>query len=236
MKRLALPLLFIAATALGAETRAPQSSDVRLQTMSGVLHGTMLVPAGEAKVPVVLLIAGSGPTDRDGNLGMLPGKNNGFRMLAEALAAEGIASVRYDKRGIAASADAGQKEADLRFDTYVADARGWVAQLKRDKRFSSVVVAGHSEGSLIGILAASAADGLISISGPSTPAGTGLREQLRAQLPPDLLKENERILTSLEAGKPVADVPGQLFVLYRPSVQPYLISWMKYDPSAEIAK
>lgn len=236
MKRVVLLLLCIAAARLEAGTAAPQSSDVRLQTMSGVVHGTMLVPAGDAKVPVVLFISGSGPTDRDGNVGVLPGKNDSLRMLAEALAARGIASVRYDKRGIAASAAAGPKEVDLRFETYVADAKGWVAQLKANERFSSVIVAGHSEGSLIGMLASGAADGFLSISGPSMPAGAVLREQLRTKLPPDLLKENERILTSLEAGKTVEDVPGPLFAVYRRSVQPYLISWMKYDPSKELAK
>ena len=93
-----------------------------LQTLPGGIHGTQLRPSNDAPVPVVLLIAGSGPTDRNGNVAGLPGPNDSLKMLAEGLAANGIASVRYDKRGIAASSSAGPKEADLRFDTYVADA------------------------------------------------------------------------------------------------------------------
>ena len=213
-----------------------QSSDVTLQTMTGALHGTLVTPPGDGPYPVVLLIAGSGPTDRDGNSKALPGCNDSLKMIAAALAENGIASLRHDKRGIAASAAAGPKEDALRFETYVDDAKQWVKKLKSDARFSSVTIAGHSEGSLIGMLAAGEADGFVSIAGASQPAGAVLREQLRTKLPLSLLEENERILQSLEAGRLVENVPPQLAALYRPSVQPYLISWLKYDPSAELAK
>lgn len=221
-----LPLLMT--TLLSA---APASEPVTLDTLSGTLHGTLLVPAGEAPMPAVLLIAGSGPTDRDGNVAGLPGRNDSLKMLAEGLAANGIASLRYDKRGIAGSTAAGPKEIDLRFDTYVADAAAWVARLKGDPRFSRVVIAGHSEGSLIGMLAAAKADAFVSIAGASTTAGALLREQLRTKLPPPLLAENERILGALEAGTTVHDVPPPLLAIYRPSVQPYMISWLKHDPA-----
>lgn len=223
---LALLLLVTTATA----------EEVSLQTLTGVVHGTQLLPAKEEPVPVVLLIAGSGPTDRNGNVAGLPGPNDSLKMLAEGLAAKGVASVRYDKRGIAASAAAGPKEADLRFDTYVADAAAWVQQLRKDKRFSTVTIAGHSEGALIGLLAASKADAFVSIAGPSKRASAVLREQLQGKLPPELMKDSDRILTALEAGSTADAVPPPLAALYRPSVQPYLISWMKYDPSLELAK
>ena len=95
------PVLFAAAVALGSSVSArAQESPVTLDTKTGTLHGTLLVPAGtRVPVPVALIIAGSGPTDRDGNSPMLPGKNNSLKLLAEALATHGIASVRYDKRG-----------------------------------------------------------------------------------------------------------------------------------------
>jgi len=138
------------------------------------------------------------------------------------------------------------KEADLRFEMYVDDAAAWIAKLRSDPRFSTITVIGHSEGSLIGMLAASRAkaDGYVSIAGVARPAGQILRDQLRPQIgsAAELWQQNETILTSLEAGKsvdplpsPLATVPG-LAALYRPSVQPYLISWLKYTPSAEIAK
>jgi fermentation-respiration switch protein FrsA (DUF1100 family) len=63
-----------------------------------------------------------------------------------------------------------------------------------------------------------------------------IRTQLRPQLPAELWAESERILAALEAGNTTDSVPPSLAVLYRPSVQPYLISWFRYDPASEIAQ
>jgi alpha-beta hydrolase superfamily lysophospholipase len=185
----------------------------------------------------VLIIAGSGPTDRDGNNAMIPGHNDSLKMLAEALAQAGFASVRYDKRGIAESRAAAPDESQLRFDTYVTDAAAWIAQLKADPRFSSVAVIGHSEGALIGMLAAerAGASAYVSLAGVAEAPGAVLRKQMAGKLPPPLAADNERILASLEQGKPAADVPPALAALYRPSVQPYMISWMQYVPAKRIA-
>jgi pimeloyl-ACP methyl ester carboxylesterase len=155
-------------------------------------------------MPIVLIIAGSGPTDRDGNSGALPGKNNAYRMLANALAADGIASLRYDKRGIGESRTAGIREANLRFDMYVDDAVAWVSQLHGDTRFSRVIIAGHSEGSLIGMVAANKAhaDAFVSVAGVAHRSSEVLRDQLRPQIGamPELWQGSETILTALEAG------------------------------------
>jgi hypothetical protein len=223
----------IAVLALTAAPLLAQQSDVT----AGAIHGTLLLPADMTKpVPVVLIIAGSGPTDRDGNSAMLPGHNDSLKMLATDFAMNGIASLRYDKRGIAQSAVQGTKESDLRFDNYVDDAVAWCNQL-HEPRFSGVVIAGHSEGSLIGMIAAKkcGAAGFISLEGAGFPAADILRTQLKGRLPETLQTESERVLKSLEAGKTVDDVSQTLVSLYRPSVQPYLISWFKYDPAKEIA-
>ncbi|MFN0121132.1 MAG: alpha/beta hydrolase, partial [Blastocatellia bacterium] len=137
------------------------------------------------------MIAGSGPTNRDGNSPALPGQNNSLRYLAEGLAARGIASLRYDKRGVAESVRAATKEDDLRFETFIDDAVLWAAKLKGDRRFSALIIAGHSEGSLIGMAAAqkAGADALVSIAGAGRPAQLLLAEQLGKQLPPDLLRQ-----------------------------------------------
>ena len=209
-----------------------------LTTPTGSLEGTLQVPESKKPVPVVLIISGSGPTDRDGNSAMLPGKNDSLRMLADALETNGIASLRYDKRGIAKSAAAGAKESDLRFDMYADDAARWAKQLKGDPRFSRVVIAGHSEGSLIGIIAAQRgdADKFISIAGIGVPADEIIVKQLQGKVPPEMLEQSKRALASLKAGKTTEDTPPELAALFRPSVQPYLISWFKYDPAAEIGK
>ena len=201
MTRLLLTLLAVAALAACAPTERatapeptePTSESTTLETPTGTVHGTLLLPAGRGPHPVALLIAGSGPTDRDGNSAALPGQNNSLKLLAEGLAERGIASLRYDKRGIAESAAAAPSEADLRFETYVEDAAAWVGQLHADERFTSVTVIGHSEGSLIGMLAAPEADAFVSVAGIARPAPEVLRDQLRPQLPPELWDESERI-------------------------------------------
>ncbi|GGK69426.1 alpha/beta hydrolase [Rufibacter glacialis] len=219
-----------------AQTMAPApGSPLELISEKAPLKGTLLLPVSQKPVPVVLLISGSGPTDRDGNNPAM--KNNSLKMVAEALQAQGIASVRYDKRGIAESTAAAVSEFDLRFDHYVQDAAAWVQKLKEDKRFSKVVVLGHSEGSLIGMMAArqAKADGFISVAGVGQTADQVIREQLQAQ--PQQVKDAAfPILDQLAQGKAVTEVNPMLAALFRPSVQPYLISWFKQDPQAELRK
>lgn len=223
-------MLALPAHAAGSEQEAT------LAVHGGVLHGTLSLPDGQGKVPVVLLHAGSGPTDRNGNSAMLPGQNNALRMLAEALARNGIATLRYDKRGIGASASAGRREADLRLDDYIDDATAWLRQLRADPRFTNVLMAGHSEGALIAMVACQKAqlDGCVLIAGAGNALDDILRVQLKPRLPPELYAQNERILLALKRGEQVSDVPPALLALYRPSVQPYLISSLKVDPRAVV--
>jgi len=220
--------LFVAKVRAGEER-------VQLRTESGTLHGTLALPGGAPPFPVVIIIAGSGPTDRDGNQPQL--KNDSLKLLAQALAAEGIASLRYDKRGIGESAAAGSKEEQLRFEMYVGDAVQWVGTVRKDSRFSRVGLIGHSEGSLIGMIAAKQTeiDAFVSIAGAGQAAPAVLRSQLSAKLPNNLRVKFEQSLDELTAGRTVADAPPELAFLFRPTLQPYLISWFKYDPAREIA-
>ena len=235
--RIAIVPVLIASAALAQQPSSPPpvADAVPIDT---ALHSTLLLPKEHGKsVPVVLLIAGSGPTDRNGNSPMLAGKNNSMLMLAEGLAMNGIASLRYDKRGIGESAKAMVAETDLRFETYIDDAVSFCEQLRADKRFSAVVIAGHSEGSLIGMVAARRcnASGFVSIAGAGRPAADILRTQLAGKLPPALATQSDAILKDLEAGSTTDKPPVELSALYRPSVQPYLISWFRYDPAKSIA-
>jgi pimeloyl-ACP methyl ester carboxylesterase len=207
--------------------------EVVLHTLSGDIYGTQLAPANFKKLPVALIIAGSGPTDRDGNNPSM--KNNSLKLLATALANKGIASLRYDKRGIAKSRAAGKTEAELRFNDYVDDVSEWVALLKADKRFSKVIIIGHSEGSLIGMIAAKEVDQFISIAGAGQSADLILKKQLMNQ-PPMIQNICFPIIDSLKNEKTVDSVPKMIYSLFRPSVQPYMISWFKYDPQTEIKK
>jgi pimeloyl-ACP methyl ester carboxylesterase len=240
MKRVAFLAAAGGAVALAATraSGASAESDIALDTPTGSIAGTLLLPASKStSLPTVLLIAGSGPTDRDGNNPLLPGKNDALKLLAEALGARGVVSVRYDKRGIAASKAAGRLERDLRFDAYVEDAVGWIRLLRAKRPSSHVVVAGHSEGALIGTVAARRApvDALVTLEGAGLPAAAVLRKQLRGKLPPDIFARADQILADLEASRTVSTVPDSLQPLFHESVQPYLISWFKYDPAAELA-
>ena len=210
--------------------------DQTLQTSTGELSGTLTVPILKGTFPVALIIAGSGPTDRNGN--NLQMKNNSLLLLAHELAAQGIASIRYDKRGIGASKGALISEENLRFENYAEDAKAWVAQLKSDSRFDKLIVIGHSEGSLLGLLACEQADAFVSIAGPGRPIDVILKEQLTVQLKgkKKLLRAVDEGISKLKNGELVEDAPVELFGLFRPSVQPYMMSWMKYDPAVEISK
>ncbi len=208
---------------------------VSITRNGGWIYGSLIIPKNNEKSPIALIISGSGPTDRNGNNPMMT--NNSLKMLADSLGKAGIASIRYDKRGVAASIGAGISEIDLRFEDYVEDAIAWVNFIKEDNRFNNLVIIGHSEGSLIGMIAASQIpiDGFISIAGPGEPADLTIKRQLQSQ--PSFIQDqlNPKI-DSLKNGFIIDKVDPAYFALLRPSVQPYLISWFKYDPQIEIKK
>ncbi|EPL04197.1 MULTISPECIES: alpha/beta hydrolase [unclassified Pseudomonas] len=210
---------------------------ISLDTGHGELYGSLLLPKSEQPVPVVLIISGSGPTDRDGN-NPDGGRNDSLKRLAWVLAKHNIASVRYDKRGVAASLAATPDERNLTLDAYVSDAVAWGQKLKADSRLGPLIVLGHSEGALIATLAAPQLDAaaVISVSGTARPVDQVLRQQLSYRLPPALMLRANELLDSLKAGRVDEDVPPQLQVIFRPSVQPYLITLFREDPSAAFAR
>jgi uncharacterized protein len=207
-----------------------EEEEVSIQVKGGTLKGTIMLPEVQSQfTPIALIIAGSGPTDRNGN--NMSMQNNAYKLLAEALAERGIATMRYDKRSIAASNDFKIPEADLRFDDYIQDARSIVTYLHDVKSYQSVYVVGHSEGSLVGMIAAEGGNvsGYISLAG----AGENISNVFQRQINND---EATKIIQQLRKGKTVQNVPDDFQNIFRISVQPYLISWMKYDPAAEIKK
>lgn len=241
MKNLIYILLFsLLASNLNAQAlnnTAYTESDIVLKTATGNISGTIMVSTLQSQTPLVAIIAGSGPTDRDGNSTMGV-RTDSYKKLAESMAENGISSLRFDKRGIAKSQSAMKSESDLRFENYINDVVEWINLLKNDNRFSSFFILGHSEGSLIGMVAGQRTEiaGFISVAGAGKPADEILQEQLKDKLPLDLLIENNRILDSLKAGKTVGNVNSNLAALYRPSVQPYMISWLKYNPAKVISQ
>jgi pimeloyl-ACP methyl ester carboxylesterase len=233
LRVIALSLTLISGFAQATVLQRP----ITLDTGTGELFGSLLLPKSDTPVPVVLIISGSGPTDRDGN-NPEGGRNDSLKRLAWVLAKHNIASVRYDKRGVAASLPATPDERNLSVEAYVADTQAWGRKLKTDPRFSQLILLGHSEGALIASLAAPSVDAaaVISVSGSARPIDQVLRQQLGNRLPAPLLLRSNELLDSLKAGKTDDNVPAPLQVIFRPSVQPYLISLFRQDPAAAFAK
>lgn len=231
-KNILLLLICLSINTLLAQSK---EENLILETKIGKIKGTLLFPKLRNKVPLVLIIAGSGPTDRNGNNPMMI--NNSLKILAEGLCKNDIASLRFDKRGIGESRNAMTIESNLRFEDYVDDVKKWIEFLQKDERFESVIVLGHSEGSLIGMIAIqkTKVKKFISIAGIAEKASKILREQIKMQSS-NLLEQANPIIEKLEKGDTVSNISPIFFNLFRPSVQPYLISWFKYNPQEEIAK
>lgn len=209
---------------------------VYINPKSGFVRGTQSFPRGADTVLACLIIPGSGPTDRNGNNGYIL-QTNMYKMLSDSLAAKGYAVLRYDKHGIGDSREVDFNEYNLKFEDYVRDAAEWIKDLKKNKYFKKVVVIGHSEGSLIGMLSAdtSGADGFISIAGAAKSADNIILNQLKSQQL-SLYEEAVRITKRIKAGEKVDTISPMLQSVYRPAVQNYLRTWFRYTPTDEIQK
>ena len=244
MNRLFIIAFFLSLTGFRATAQTEEPIHYKITVPTGAdltLDGTLTLPKLSGKpVPVLLLIAGSGPTDRDCNSGANL-KTNAYKLLADSLAQLGIAVARYDKRYSGTNLKAAVSAVGInqhRFDFFVNDAVGLVRQLRADKRFSKVIIAGHSEGSLVGMLAAGQvnASKFISIAGPGRNIADVIKEQLKTSMGDTLRTLSYKILDSLRAGHVVNKVNPFLLSVFSPGIQPYMISWMKYDPAVEIRR
>jgi hypothetical protein len=227
--------MIIAASVLGAIACQAGETETAVQAPgpAGPLRGTMLSPG--SATAVVLIVPGSGPTDRDGNnpagIAAAP-----YRLLAEALVPRGITTVRIDKRGLGGSAGATPDGNAVTIDDYVSDVHAWSAVIRRRTGASCIWLFGHSEGGLVALAAAkNRADicGLMLASTAGRPMGEVLREQLTANSAnAPLLDQALSAVSDLEAGKRVdtSNMPRHLLRLFNPLVQTFLISEFSYDP------
>ncbi|MEL7298669.1 MAG: alpha/beta hydrolase [Pseudomonadota bacterium] len=232
MKRLSLSFVafwLLLTPALAGET------GVELTLDDATLHGTLL--AADNARAMAIIIAGSGPTDRDGNSALLPGANNSLKLVAETLADNRVSSIRYDKRMIGESRIPGLAETHLRFDHYVADAAAWAA-FAAEQYGLPVYLVGHSEGAQIAMVAAAHNKyaGVILLAGPGQHPADLIESQLAAQLPAPMMQQARETLAALRNGQTVDNPPPMLASLFRASVQPYIISWFQYDPATTMAQ
>ena len=240
MKKLFICALFLLYLPFIACAQTPQYKEeiLTLKLKDGALEGTLVTPILVKRMPLVLIIAGSGPTDRDCNspLGL---KTNSFKKLAEGLAAKGIASFRYDKRHIGKSKMT-QKVEDVTFDDFVNDATLWMdtlKTLKKTRRFTKFIIAGHSEGSLIALLTVqkTKTNGLISLSGTAQSMDSIIYEQLGKQAP-FLVPQLKEVYGKWKKGEKVDSFPPMLRSVANPAIEKFMVSVMKYSPQVEIAK
>ena len=214
----------------------PNEKEVGIYSDGMKISGTLLSKNNRQKL--VIIIAGSGPTDRDGNNPYGANVQN-LKLLAHALDSQDIASFRFDKRGIGKSTVAGMNEASLVFEDYINDAKAIFNYLYDSLGFKSIYFAGHSEGSLIGMVASQnkKVKGYISIAGAGRPIDVIINEQMEQQPLADTIKDKVAVIfNELKKGNTVDDYPSELESLFRKSVQPYITSWMKYSPEIEIKK
>lgn len=225
--------------------------EVRFEGAAGArLAGTLLLPLRSEiqYVPGVVLIAGSGPTDRDGNNPLVPVRIDVLKDVAERLAEAGIASLRYDKRGIGRSSErpaGGSIEAQERFfrwDNFVGDAVAAHAELLRqgDVKPYATAFLGHSEGGLLALAASAAMAGLrphalVLASTPGRPLGSIVREQI-ARNAPTLSAAAERVMTAIgDTGHVPADISPELAPVFPPYAGPFLQAAFTFDPAESLA-
>lgn len=235
MRKLIASILAMAATIC---TITAQEREVVIACDWGDISATLNTPAAGSDI-AVLIVAGSGPTDRNGNSG--PSLNTyAYKMLSDDLVKGGVAVLRYDKRAIGRSRlNDPAIIPNLVFDDFVDDAARCVDYL-RGEGFKKVVVAGHSEGGEIALHLALredvAVDGLVLLCCPGFPMDQILNAQLSAQLVPQyigLMVTATTIMKRIKAGEsvPVESIPQELLSLFHPSVQPFLCSSMAFDPA-----
>jgi pimeloyl-ACP methyl ester carboxylesterase len=231
-----IPLLLAALLLASHPAHARDQKNIDVTTAG--LAGSFVEPVDMTSGKAVLMIAGSGPTDRNGNskLGVEAGYLN---MLARHLASAGIASLRYDKRGVGGSKALVTSEAALRFSDFVGDATQWDNWLHTQRDIACVFLLGHSEGGLIATLVAgkSPPAGLVLIASPGRSFGAVLKGQLQqAPMPAALRNEALSILAALENRQQTSSIDPKLDHIFRPSVQPYLISILNIDPARALSK
>lgn len=230
---LLLPLFSIAQDAFKMEAKKPQSHLGTTVNINEFVKGSLLLPEVSEKAPLVILLTGSGPNDRNGNSMMT--RNDSHKQLAIALQENGIATYRYDKRSFTLVSERKPTD-DISFNDFVTDAKSVIAHFENDDRFSNIILVGHSQGSLIAMLAMSdAIDGFVSIAGPADPIDQSIIEQVAAQAP-GLDKELQKIFTQMKSqDSVVTDINPYLMSIVAPQIQPFMKSWMAYNPQ-EIIK
>ncbi len=228
MKNIIFGLLLFVSIPMTAQQAAVTAEELDINQY---IKGTLMTPTTDESPELVILVPGSGPVDRNGNQAFM--KNDSFKKLATELSAQGIATYRFDKR-ILQMDRLNIKEEEIRFDDFITDVVSAIEYFKQNGNYKHVVVVGHSQGSLVGMVAAKGrADAFVSIAGAAHPIDSVIIEQIAEQMPG--LKENaQKSFEEMRATGSSRNYNPMLEMIFRPSVQPFILSWMKYDPQEKI--
>ena len=223
------PLAFIFVSMVTVSTA--QNFSATELSINRHVDGTLLTPDGIEQPPLVIFIAGSGPTDRNGNQALV--KNNMLKKLAESLSERGFATFRYDKR-VVKQLRTRNLDKNIRFDDFVTDAKSVINHFK--STYSNLIVAGHSQGSLVGLLTLDAgANGFISLAGAANSIDQIILEQI-SKSAPFFTADTKRVLDLLKSGQTTTDFPPALSSIFNLDLQPFMSNWMQYNPKDLIKK
>ncbi len=209
--------------------------DIFLKNDSIILPGTLSYNKTLKPQPLVIFAHGSGTINRDGN--QLPFSTpNYIKQLSEALTNSNIAFYRYDKRN-ATKANLKFLIKGMSFDELTNDLKIAINQFKDDKRFSSITLIGHSQGSLVAMLATSKyINKFISLAGPAISIDKVLVKQITNQLGTETGKILKNHLEELKQTGTIKNINPTLQGLLHPSNQKFLKTWGEYNPTAELKK
>jgi len=210
------------------------SEEILVMNDSIKLPGTLTYNSNLEVQPLVIFVHGSGNIDRNGNQAMLNPNANYIKMLNDSLVKKNIAFYRFDKRS-ATRSNLKYMMSNMNFDAFIDDINLIVKQFDDDKRFSSITLIGHSQGSLISMLVDHTnIDKYISLAGPSDSVDKALIRQVRHQNGDSLGNIVNSHFKELTETGTIKKVDPNLLALFNKPTQPFLLSWIKYDPSKEI--
>jgi esterase/lipase len=173
---------------------------------------------------IVVFIAGSGPTDYNGNSNIIDGRNDSLLQLSKGLNDFGINTFRYNKRHVGKTS----KLIEPDFNVFVDDLIDCISWLKANK-YSNIYLAGHSQGSLVAALAAREIDvsGVISIAGAARTIDEVLYEQMVSMGQKDLA---DTVIKSLQNGKLYLKDESILDSQFSKMNQQFILTWMEHNP------
>ncbi|MGB0981473.1 MAG: alpha/beta hydrolase [Winogradskyella sp.] len=233
MNRIKLTLLAFAFSILGFSQTKIITEDILLKNDSIQLPGTLTYTKNETPQPLVIFIHGSGNVDRNGNQ---PGLSNAnyIKQLSDSLALRNIAFYRYDKRTATPSNIKFIMKA-LYFEKFVEDAELAIKHFKDDKRFSNITLIGHSQGSLIAMLASKhTVNKYISLAGPANTIDVSIVKQIKLQNGDSLATLVKAHFKELRETGTIKNVDPNLLSLFNAQNIPFIKSWMAYNPTEEI--